>query len=92
MGSPGWMTWRSAWTEALYGRSGFYLAAQPHEHFRTSSHVSPLFATAVVSLVRRLGLDAVTDYGAGSGELLSHLHDQAPDLHLTGIELRPRPP
>jgi len=91
MPSSGWMTWRSAWAQALYGPSGFYRTQQPHEHFRTSAHVSPLFVMAIVSLVRRLGLEAVTDYGAGSGELLGHIEALAPDLHLNGIELRPRP-
>lgn len=91
MRSSGWVTWRSAWTQALYGPSGFYRTEQPHEHFRTSAHVSPVFAMAIVSLVRRLGLGAVTDYGAGSGELLGQIEASAPDLHLNGIELRGRP-
>ncbi|MEJ7743621.1 MAG: SAM-dependent methyltransferase [Nocardioidaceae bacterium] len=86
------MTWRTAWDQALYQSDGFYRGEWPRQHFRTSPQVSVLFAAAIVALVRRLGLDAIVDYGAGSGELLGHISSLAPDLHLTGIELRARPP
>jgi len=86
-----WVTWRDAWQQVLYGPDGFYRSALPRDHFRTSVHVSPLFARAVLELVRRQGLTAVTDYGAGTGELLHHLAAMAPDLTLTAVEIRPRP-
>ncbi len=86
-----WLPWRSAWQLALYGPDGFYRSAQPRDHFRTSVHASPLFSRAVLQLVRRRGLTGVTDLGAGSGELLRQLREIAPDLRLTGVELRPRP-
>ncbi|HEY7043216.1 MAG TPA: SAM-dependent methyltransferase [Nocardioidaceae bacterium] len=86
-----WQPWREAWRQALYGPAGFYLHAEPQQHFRTSVHASPLFAASILRLVRRSGLSAVTDYGAGSGELLTQLAHLAPDLVLTGIDLRPRP-
>lgn len=85
------MPWRYAWQEALYGPGGFYRSALPHEHFRTSVHTSPVFASAIAALARRLQVDAVTDLGAGGGELLRQLHRLAPDLRLTGVDLRQRP-
>ncbi|MGI8578573.1 MAG: SAM-dependent methyltransferase [Nocardioidaceae bacterium] len=91
MASGGWVTWRAAWTQALYGPTGFYRRQRPADHFRTSVHASPLFAQVVVSLVRRLGVHHVTDYGAGGGELLAQIRALAPDLGLTGVELRQRP-
>jgi SAM-dependent MidA family methyltransferase len=93
MSSPGSpQPWRQAWDEALYGPRGFYRREQPSDHFRTSAHASPLFAEAVLALVRERGLRSVTDVGAGAGELLSWLHRLAPDLELSGVEVRPRPP
>ena len=88
---PGFVPWREAWQRALYGPAGFYASAVPHEHFRTSVHASPLFSQGVLHFVRRHGLTAVTDYGAGSGELLRDLATMAPDLRLSAVELRPRP-
>ncbi len=87
----GWLPWREAWQSALYGPGGFYRSALPHQHFRTSVHASSLFSLAIVQLVRRHHLTHVIDYGAGSGELLRQIAGIAPDLRLTGIELRPRP-
>ncbi|MDQ4085978.1 MAG: SAM-dependent methyltransferase [Actinomycetota bacterium] len=85
-------TWREAWTEALYGPDGFFRRERPGDHFRTSMHVSTLFAEALVGLLRRTGMNAVTDIGAGGGELLGHLHELAPgELDLLGIDLAPRP-
>lgn len=86
-----WLPWREAWHAALYGSDGFYRTASPAEHFRTSVHTSAVFASAIVALARRLGVHAVVDLGAGSGELLRHLAVLAPDLRLTGVDLRARP-
>jgi SAM-dependent MidA family methyltransferase len=85
-------TWREAWSEALYGPEGFFRRERPGDHFRTSAHVSRLFAEALLELLHRTGLHAVTDIGAGGGELLTHLHALAPgQLDLLGIDLAPRP-
>lgn len=89
--SGSWLPWRAAWQSALYGAGGFYRSASPAEHFRTSIHTSPLFAAAIAALARRLDVDAVVDLGAGGGELLRHLNALAPDLRLTGVEVRARP-
>jgi SAM-dependent MidA family methyltransferase len=98
--------------EALYGVDGFFARADPNGgpaagsvgHFRTSAHVSPLFATAMLRLVvaadEALGrpdpLDVV-DIGAGHGQLLRRLGDLAPTylagrLRLRAVELAPPPP
>jgi SAM-dependent MidA family methyltransferase len=69
--------WREAMETALYGPAGFYLRPEgPAGHFRTSAHVSPLFAGAVARLLCRVdeALDhpdelAFVDLGAGRGEL-----------------------
>lgn len=74
----GFLPWARAMEQALYGPNGFYRSGGgPAAHFRTSVHASPLFATAVVRLLREvdevLGRpDPVTlvDVGAGRGELL----------------------
>lgn len=86
------MTWRAAWSQALYGPAGFYRRAVPRDHFRTSVHASPLFAGALLELARELAVDTVVDVGSGDGELLGQLHGMAPDLRLVGVELRARPP
>lgn len=86
-----WITWRGAWAAALYAREGFYRTQRPTDHFRTSATASPLFANAILTLLRREGLSTVTDVGAGSGELLAALHARDPQLALTGAEVRPRP-
>ena len=44
--------WKNAWDEALYGAGGFFRREAPAAHFRTSVHASPLFARALVRLVR----------------------------------------
>ncbi|MET8044994.1 SAM-dependent methyltransferase [Micromonospora sp. NPDC005215] len=70
--------WRDAMSRALYGPHGFFVAgAGPADHFRTSVHASPAFATALLRLVSQVDatlghpdrLDVV-DVGAGRGELL----------------------
>ncbi|WP_052847145.1 SAM-dependent methyltransferase [Streptomyces avicenniae] len=69
--------WREATERALYGPGGFFLREAPAAHFRTSAHVSPLFARAVARLLvavdEALGRPAAlafTDVGAGRGELV----------------------
>ncbi|MGC4784387.1 SAM-dependent methyltransferase [Micromonospora zamorensis] len=73
--------WRDAMSRALYGPSGFFVAGTgPADHFRTSVHTSPAFATALLRLI--YDVDAglghpsrldVVDVGAGRGELLRTL-------------------
>ncbi len=84
-------SWRTAWDAALYGEAGFFRRESPRAHFRTSVHASPLFAQALLRLVRACDLDTVVDIGAGGGELLRTLADLAPDLDLLGVEVAPRP-
>ncbi|UQU68354.1 SAM-dependent methyltransferase [Couchioplanes caeruleus] len=91
---------------ALYGPEGFFTSANdgPADHFRTSVHASPLFAGALLRLIE--AVDAalgrprtlqVVDVGAGRGELLAALHDEAARtrladrLRLTAVEKAPRP-
>ncbi|WCN81235.1 SAM-dependent methyltransferase [Micromonospora sp. LH3U1] len=73
--------WRDAMSRALYGPGGFFVAGTgPADHFRTSVHASPAFATALLRLVAEVDtalghpsrLDVV-DVGAGRGELLRAL-------------------
>ncbi|HEY6279526.1 MAG TPA: SAM-dependent methyltransferase [Streptosporangiaceae bacterium] len=76
-----WLTWRQAMQAALYGPAGFYTRGeQPARHFRTSAHVSPRYAGALLTVLRAvdaaLGHPArldVVDVGAGRGELLAAL-------------------
>ncbi|MGH8793527.1 MAG: SAM-dependent methyltransferase [Stackebrandtia sp.] len=94
------MRWSEAMRRALYGSDGFYASQEPGRHFRTSAQ-SPLFATALAELVRRVdvalgGPDefAVVDVGAGGGELLAGLlaaDDLEGRLRPAAVELRPRP-
>src|SRR5947209_835730 len=68
-GNLHWMRaerWREAMRRALYAPgTGFFVRAQPAEHFRTSAHASPLFAGALARLLERvdgaLGHPAVLD-------------------------------
>ncbi len=83
--------WRDAWNDALYGRDGFFLHSRPSDHFRTSVTSSDVFAEAIARFAREAGLHAVTDVGAGGGELLARLHALDPELRLTGVELAARP-
>ncbi|WP_030489964.1 SAM-dependent methyltransferase [Micromonospora chokoriensis] len=75
------IAWRDAMSRALYGPGGFFVAGTgPADHFRTSVHASPAFATALLRLVEQVDsalghpdrLDVV-DVGAGRGELLRAL-------------------
>lgn len=91
-------------TAALYGPDGFFVAgAGPAAHFRTSAHVGPTFARALLRLLEQVDaalgrpdpLDLV-DVGAGRGELLRTLTGLAPPtlarrLRLTAVELADRP-
>jgi SAM-dependent MidA family methyltransferase len=83
-----WTTWRAATQDALYGRDGFYARGErPAAHFRTSVHVSPRYAGAILALLSHadeaLGhpdrLDLV-DIGAGRGELLGQILELAQHL------------
>lgn len=89
-----WATWREATARALYADGGFYRRTKggPRDHFRTSVHASPLFATAILTLLRSTGLRAVVDVGSGGGELLLALHAADPSLDLTGVDIATRPP
>jgi SAM-dependent MidA family methyltransferase len=84
-------TWKSAWDQALYGPEGFFRRESPVAHFRTSVHASPLYAEALVRLVRESGLDTVVDIGAGRGELLTAMHQIDPGLALLAVEIDRRP-
>ncbi len=101
------MTWREAMQSALYGPAGFYAGGEPPaRHFRTSAHVSPRYAQALVAVLRELDaalghpgrLDLV-DIGAGRGELLGQMLTEAGTdpaftrrIAATAVELTPRPP
>lgn len=100
-----WHPWRRATEEALYGRDGFYRRPEgPAGHFRTSVHVSPLFAGAVARLLGRvdeaLGHPAeltFVDMGAGRGELLSGVLAVLPEevasrTRAYGVDIAGRPP
>jgi len=90
---------------ALYGPKGFYRRPEgPAGHFRTSVHASPLFAAAVLRLLRevddalgRPGQLCLVDIGAGRGELLRAVLDAlgteppAERLRLVAVELADRP-
>lgn len=100
------MTWREAMQSALYGPAGFYTGGEPPaRHFRTSAHVSPRYAGAMVAVLRLLDatlghpgrLDLV-DVGAGAGELLGHVLAEASTdpvlarrIAATAVEVTPRP-
>jgi len=75
------MTWRQAMQAALYGPDGFYTRGEPPaRHFRTSVHVSPRYAAAVLDLLRHVDAELghpgridLVDIGAGRGELLGQI-------------------
>jgi SAM-dependent MidA family methyltransferase len=78
------MTWREAMRTALYGTAGFYARGEPpSRHFRTSVHVSPVYAGAMLTLLREVdaalghpGRIDLVDVGAGRGELLGQMLGQ----------------
>ena len=93
---PSYLPWSAAMDRALYGPDGFFRQPTgPAAHFRTSVHASPLFATAVLRLLREvdemLGHPAritLVDLGAGHAELLLGVLDQLGEDPL-GRRLRP---
>ncbi|MEO3772306.1 SAM-dependent methyltransferase [Micromonospora sp. B9E7] len=87
--------WRDAMSRALYGPDGFFVAGTgPADHFRTSVHASPSFASALLRLLTQVDaalghpprLDVV-DVGAGRGELLRALVGLA--VGVSGASARP---
>jgi len=98
------MTWRQAMQAALYGPGGFYARGEPPaRHFRTSVHVSPSYARAVLELLdlvdAALGrpdrIDLV-DVGAGRAELLEQVLAAAAGplagrIAACAVEVAPRP-
>ncbi|MFI0937726.1 SAM-dependent methyltransferase [Streptomyces sp. NPDC021020] len=88
---------------ALYGPDGFFVRERPAAHFRTSVHVSPLYARAVAELLCRvdaaLGHPAeltFTDMAAGGGELCEGVLGALPPevagrVRAYAVELAPRP-
>src|SRR5215813_1003750 len=100
------MTWREAMRDALYGPGGFYARGEPpSRHFRTSTHVSPSYAGAMLVLLREVDaalghpgrLDLV-DVGAGRGEMLGQLLSEASRdrglaarITARAVEITPRP-
>jgi SAM-dependent MidA family methyltransferase len=98
------MTWRQAMQAALYGRGGFYARGEPAaRHFRTSVHVSPRYAGAVLDLLGHidacLGYPAridLVDVGAGRAELLGQVLGLAEPglarrIAAHAVEVTPRP-
>jgi len=91
---PGeWWQWRQAMADALYGDRGFYRGvAVPAAHFRTSAHVSPVWAQSIARLVEHAGGATVVEVGAGGGELIGALADLLPGHRLIGVDRAARPP
>lgn len=87
-----WQRWRTAMHTALYGEAGFFRCHRPADHFRTSPHVSEIFAGALLRLADSAELTCVIDIGAGGGELLAALARMRPGLRLVGVEIAERPP
>ena len=104
----GFLPWSAAMDRALYGPEGFFRRPEgPAGHFRTSVHASPLFAGAVLRLLRLVDAAlgnphriSLIDLGAGRGELLSGilaaLGEDADEglrarLQLVAVELADRP-
>jgi SAM-dependent MidA family methyltransferase len=100
------MTWREAMRTALYGPAGFYARGEPpSRHFRTSVHVSSSYAGVMLTLLRevdaalgRPGRLDLVDVGAGRGELLGQLLDEADRdrglaarIAARAVEITPRP-
>lgn len=86
--------WAAAWQQALYGPDGFYRrSGAPGRHFRTApTAAAELLGAAVARLAREAGCVALVDVGAGGGELLAGVRAADPRLHLTGVDVAPRPP
>ncbi|WP_053699555.1 SAM-dependent methyltransferase [Streptomyces sp. NRRL F-5755] len=101
-----WCGWRDATERALYGPGGFYTCGDgpgPAGHFRTSVHVSPLYAEALATLLCRVDAAlgspaelALVDVGAGRGELLTGVLAALPEpvcarVRPYAVERAPRP-
>ena len=95
----GFLPWSAAMDRALYGPEGFFRRPEgPAGHFRTSVHASPLFAGAVLRLLRLVDralenperIDLV-DLGAGRAELLTAVLDQLGGPEDAGLRDRLRP-
>jgi SAM-dependent MidA family methyltransferase len=95
--------WRDGMSTALYGAGGFFRRERASAHFRTSAHVGPALARAILTLLEQVDdalerperLDVV-DVGAGCGELLLDLlrHSSADlrrRLRLVAVEVAARP-
>ncbi|MFJ6696285.1 SAM-dependent methyltransferase [Streptomyces sp. NPDC091272] len=66
--ASGWSGWRTATERALYGPGGFYQRPEgPAGHFRTSVHVSALFARAVARLLLRTYGEPGVGHGTPGG-------------------------
>ncbi|CAG6393800.1 SAM-dependent methyltransferase, MidA family [Actinacidiphila cocklensis] len=101
--TPQWLPWRTAMQQALYGPGGFFLRERPAGHFRTSVHVSRLYAEAVAELLCRVdsalghpGELVFTDMAAGGGELCAGVLDALPPgvaarVRPYAVDLSPRP-
>lgn len=84
--------------QALYGPRGFYRTrGGPAAHFRTSVHASPLFATAIIRLLREidhaLGRPreiTLVDVGAGRGELLETVRAKLADAGADDVDVAER--
>ncbi len=79
-----WLTWRGATGRALYGERGFYRRERPSAHFRTAVHASPRYAAALLRLLESVDADLgrpaqldLVDVGAGRGDLLTQMIEQA---------------
>lgn len=88
--------WDRAWQEALYATpGGFYRHTTPATHFATAVQGIPgstaIMAEAVTQLADHLGCPAVVDLAAGRGELAAEIAHGRGDLHLTAIDVVPRP-
>ena len=100
-----YLPWSAAMDRALYGPEGFFRRPSgPAAHFRTSVHASPLFATAILRLLREVDAllghpsqVALVDLGAGHAELLLCMREQLGDdplrarLRPISVELAERP-
>ena len=91
-GGPRRRSWFDAWVESAYGAEGFWPRHRPEAHFRTAAASTPLLAEMAAAVADRTsGLQVVIDLGAGSGQLLSALHELRPELQFVAVDLRDRP-
>jgi len=84
--------WRVAWRSALYGDDGFYVRGRgAGQDFRTPATADPR-GLAESLLTHSPEPVAVTDVGAGGGQLLAGFAERLPgDGPLTGVDVGPRP-